>query len=400
MKRWQPLTLFILLAALLAACSQPQSGPGPLPQTPDGLSEEAVVAALRGFIDDVASVEDPELLEAALAAAQAPIDRPGCPAIAAFLDPDDFAAMPQSLTTLSGTVLARGSYQYDPFADECSFAADTDKLVLRYPYLTFDDTGYDTEYDTEYDTGDKRVAEAEVIIDWGSDTLDVLSPQGDLVEVPRNMNATLSVDGQQVADLDASLSWYAAPECGPGILEPTSLMISGQVGSLHLREVGFELTEDSFRLRGELEAEAGLSSAFDFSVQGELKRGPCFSESFQADTGALAFSLESSLGEDDRSLALSVNLRDPVFEDFPDVSYGGFIFGEVRGLTSVTLEDGLLKLDGKKAAWFSGALDDSNQNGVSGENVTVSFAGGGSTTLEAFLTENDFGLIPLPPFGE
>lgn len=378
MTHWRIFIIISVLTVLLAACTSRQ---GPTRT----FTEEEVVEAISGLLDDLNSITDPVATEAVIASGQAPVNRPGCPNVEEVFELITFSSHvePAALTTLSGmgTVLARGSYLYDPAADACTSSADTDSLVLRYPYESLSGA----------------TAEAEVTIDWDvdSDTLDVSDPAGELHEVPTNMNVTMKVDGQSAADVDVSLSWYNAAECGSddGILEPTSVSASGTTGSLSFTNVGYTLNEDSLNVQGRVET-AGISTNLDFNVNGDLSRDPCFISDFKTDTGTLALGVDSSVSQDSRSFQLDVMLRDAVFATF-DLGLGDAMFGMLQGIVSVDLSEGTLQIDSSVAARFAGSLDDSNDNGVSGENVTVDFSAGDTTDLESFLIDNDFGISPL-----
>ena len=248
MTHWRIFILASGLAALLAACTPREVSP------PRTYTEEEVVEALSGLISDINSVTDPVLAEAVIASGQAPVNRPGCPNLENVFELITFSSSvdPEALTTLAnmgsgvGTVLTRGSYLYDPAADACTSAADTDKLVLRYPYQS----------------PSGSVAEAKIVIDWGTSTLDVTDPSGDLHEVPTDMNVMVKLNGQNVADVDVSSSWYNTAGCGSddGILEPTGVSVSGTIGSLSLTDVGYSVDEDGLNVQGMVDAAAGIST--------------------------------------------------------------------------------------------------------------------------------------------
>ena len=107
----------------------------------------------------------------------------------------------------------------------------------------------------------------------------------------------------------------------------------------------------------------------------------------------LSVGVNSSLDKDSNNFQLDVALSNAVFTEF-DVSLGNAMLGTLQGIASVDLNDGSLQIDDSAAASFSGSLDDSNGNGMSGENVMIDFSAGDTTDLESFLTESDFG-IPL-----
>ena len=386
MTHWRIFVLASLLAALLVACTSREVSP---PQT---FTEEEVVEALSGLISDINSVTDPVLAEAVIASGQAPVNRPGCPNLENVFELITFSSSVNSegLTTLAnmgsgmGTVLTRGSYLYDPAADACTSAADTDKLVLRYPY----------------GSSSGAAAEAEVTIDWAVDsaTLEVSDPAGGLHEVPTAMNVTVKLNGQSAINVDVSSSWYNTAECGSddGILEPTRVSVSGTIGSLSLTDVGYSLDKDSLNVQGMVEAAAGISTTFDLSVNGDLSRRGCFIDTFETDTGTLALGVDSSVSQDSRRFRLDVTLSDAVFAEF-DVDLDDTMFGMLQGIASVELSDGTLQIGGSAAARFAGSLNDRNGNGVSGEDVAIDFSAGDANDLESFLIDNDFGISPLPP---
>ena len=385
MRRLTLLTLFLATVALLAACAQPE----PVPTTKT-YTETELADFMTGMSDDWESYTDPDLVTAVVAASQAPLNREGCPAVEAIFTfiPVRPGVAPQGLTTLAGTVLARGTYTYDAATDTCTrtAGADGDTLVLRYPYQN-----------------DKGTAEAELNIDWGDDTLDVAGRDGELVEVPTAMTATLTADDREVATLNAATDWYNTADCGSadGILEPTRVSLSGNLGSLGFDNVGYSLSDTNLTIQGAVTAGSDLSADLTVSLNGTLTRGPCFAEDFETDSGSLSFGAASSV-DGDHSFRLSTGFSDIVLAD--DFLADGFMGGgmddftvDLRGFVSVRLFDGLVQVDGDTAATFDGVLDDENANGTPGENVTIEFSGGGSTTLEAYLRGYGFDLMPALP---
>ncbi|ALJ90170.1 hypothetical protein TO73_0307 [Thermus aquaticus Y51MC23] len=53
---------------------------------------------------------------------------------------------------------------------------------------------------------------------------------------------------------------------------------------------------------------------------------------------------------------------------------------------AITVQNGYLTVDGKTVT-FAGVLDDANGNCVPGENLTLTFAGGQTMSLEAYLIQ-------------
>ena len=378
------LSVCLALATLLLPACGRLGSPTPEPRT---FTEEEVVEALNGLVEDVRSVTDIRLGEALVATAHLPLGSAGCPqlenifTLITFTSTAELGTASAAVTTLSGTVLTRGTYRYDPVTDTCTVISDTDNLVLHYPYETPDGTS----------------AEAELTVDWevSSDTLDVADPNGALAEVPTSMNVKLVANGDSVTNLDIELSWYNTAECGTeeGLLEPTSVSVSGKVGSLSLTNVGYSLSEDALNVQGEMSAEAGLEVSFALRADGEPSRNPCFSSGFEVETATLELEVASSITEESNSFRLEMALSEFVFA-FPEGTDDDMV--GLQGIAAVTV-GGSLTIDGDAAGSFSGVLDDSNDNGVSGENVRITFSAGGTTTLEDFLLENDFG-VTFPPF--
>ncbi len=373
-----------LLAALLAACARPE----PVP-TGKTYTETDLAAVMNGLGDDWGSFDDPAVFGAVAAALQVPLNLEGCPVVEDIfrfitfksgLDPQGLATSADYTPadyTPAGYTLARGTYTYDPATGTCTYAADTDNLVLRYPYQT-----------------ENGSATAELKVDWG-DTLDVADRGGDLYEVPTDMTATFTADGVEVASLNGAFSWYNTPDCGSadGILEPTRVSLSGAVGSVTFSDVGYSLGDTSLQVQGALKAGTELSADLTLNVSGTLTRDACFTDSFEVDSGSLSFGAASTMTDDSHSFRVDTNFSEVVFADF-NLSVNDFMAGSFQGVASARLSDGTVTVDGDDAATFAGVLDDENANGTPGENVTIDFSGGDSTTLEAYLLGYGFDLMP------
>jgi len=377
MKRFSSFLMLICAALMLSACA---SDAGSAPSSTQATDEVGVVAAISSLVRDISSLQDPALAEAAIAASQVPFNAPGCPEVDLIFDLIGFSSTAnlQALSETGGTVLARGTYRYDAESETCTQTSEGDDLDLSYAYLN----------------AAGETAEAELSIDWDVDsaTLDVANPAGDLVEVPTNMSASLTASDTEVASVSAVLSWYNADECGTDevILEPLSARASGQIGTISFSDVGYTIDKNSLNIGASLSAAQGIDAEVELGVKGKTERENCYIDSFETGKGTFSARLDSTVQPDSHSLELDVKLSDAQFTDF-DVDLGDISLGTLQGLSAVTLKNGKLRIDNKKAAHFTGVLDDSNANGVSGENVTINFTAGGSTDLESFLTENDFG---------
>ena len=274
----------------------------------------------------------------------------------------------------SDSDLPRGTYEYDAATGDWVPVASGDTLVLRWSY---EDFGGSTH-------------EAELVVDWdvASDTLVVSDGFGGTAEVPTDMNASLTVDGNEVASLDLSADWYEDAACAGPILEPSSLSLSGYVGDDSARlelDLGFSIGDDTISTQGQVTASAGADSAtfdWDLSVNGAMTRDDnCFLANFDLESGSVAFGISATVAGETDSLEFAVDFSNIVMDEFGAV-------------TSVELSNGVITLNGLAAVTFEGTLDDQNGNGVPGENVTLSFADGTTMTLEAFLLSS--GGLPAP----
>ena len=381
MKRFSIFLTLLCIAALLGACAKEATSPGP--SSTQANTEVDVVEAISSLICDASSLQDPALAEAAIAAAQLPFNAPGCPEVDLVFDLIGFSSKGNlQAQTTGGTVLARGTFEYDTDSGMCIQVSEGDDLTLTFPYQNF--------------AGDLAIGDLHIDWDVDSDTLDVANPAGDLVEVPTDMSASLKVSSIEAANVSVALSWYNIAGCGTddGVLEPLSVRVSGQIGMLNVADIGYAIDKNSLDISGALSALQGFDAEAKLEVKGKTERQDCYIDSFEVDKGSFSALVDSTLQADSHSFSLDVNLGDAKFADF-EIDLDDMSFGTIQGLSAVTLKNGKLRIDNKKAADIAGVLDDSNANGVSGENVTLNFTAGGSTDLESFLTKNDFG-INLP----
>jgi len=124
--------------------------------------------------------------------------------------------------------LPRGIWEWDDDAFEWVDVGNSTDLVLRWSFV---DAASDTRA-------------AAITVDWGV-TTQVRDEFGDLVEVPRAMNVTMTVDTTTVADVDAEFDWYSAATCTEGILEPDRVYVNGSFGvdaTLALNAITLEMT--------------------------------------------------------------------------------------------------------------------------------------------------------------
>lgn len=279
--------------------------------------------------------------------------------------------------------LVHGKWDYDPTANGGSGAwvKDTaysgDDFILNWPF--------------EDDNGGHH--NASLVIDWnygGSPTVIVKDQDGDSVEVPTSAKLTLYIDGDDSSHvagyISGTFAWYTG-SCG-SILEPTSVNIQGRFGVSDYVEFNASLTVTDNRIatQGSIDAHVGSDSghvSWNLSANGQATRGSnCFIDEFNVSGGHVNF--QASTTSDGETESLEFNT------DFT-INYD-----DEGNLESIGLSNGFLKLNGRVAFTFEGVLDDSNENGIPGENVTIHFADG-DTTLERLLQDYGVGSSSLLP---
>ncbi len=275
---------------------------------------------------------------------------------------DAARSLGSGLSTLQDSTLPRGTYTYDANTGSWTMSP-SDTLVLIWPFQ-----------------GPNGNRVAELTIDWdnGSNTV-VVSDGSSTLEVPTSASIVHRIDNNMVLDLALNATWYNAANCGAsgGIFEPTSLDLNGSINeagnSLSL-DIGVVNSGATIATNGDITATVGSDSAsltWDVSVSGQRQRdSDCFTSDFDVSSGSIEFGASSTVGGQSSSLGFEVDFDNIVLTS-----------GE---LESVDLSNGQISVDGQTAASFSGTLDDSNDNGVPGENVTVT-VGGETTNLEAIL---------------
>jgi hypothetical protein len=276
--------------------------------------------------------------------------------------------------------LPRGTFIYNDMTGEWDGApTGTGNLVLQYSYV---------DYATD------TMHQGELVVDWdvASGTTAVNTGYG-TVEVPTDMNLTLRADGTKVADLDIAVTWYEAPACGGPIFEPSSLAVTGTVGD-STSSVAFDMslgltdrpgTSDLVATQGEVTFTAGADTAridWNVSMNGTMSRdSACFLNGLNINNGNVDITTSTTVEGETTSFQIAFD-----FDDVVPTEYG-----EVR---SVAISNGVIKVDGTLAVTFSGTLDDADEDSVPGENLNLVFAGGRTTTLEAFIMEHN--VMPMP----
>ena len=356
-----------LAVALLGACTQADPNGGP----PNGngeptLGQADLEAAVEGFTADVEAVGSEFMVDDAVLAMEVFVAAMGnfTGVVAPPVSP---SSVVRSLEPPETQELPRGVFEYDPLTGEWNPVEPSDSLEYRWSFFDADDAERD----------------AALVVDWG--TTRTVDGSGAPVEVPTDdMSVTLSVDGTAAAAFDVAFTWYAAPACADGILEPTSVAIDGSMGTdatLSLNGVSLSLSATTLDSSGEIVAAAGgdsLGVDWDVTLDVVVDRRPdCSIEDLNVDSGSVSVTLFSDTAGTRSSLGLNVD-------------FGNILFDEESGsLESIDL-DGSLDIDGTPVVSFTGTLDDADGDGTPGENLFLTFADGETTTLAAF-TESLFG---------
>ena len=293
-------------------------------------------------------------------------------ALAAF---PGFTMVPVAVTGADGSLslqvrpsatepLPRGIYAYDTETFEWVAVGASDDLEYRW---TFEDP-------------DGVERDASIVVDWGV-TDEVEDVFGDLVEVPTAMSATLRVDAVEVAGVDAEFAWYTAAACPNGVLQPTRVYVDGSLGTdttLSLNDLTVTLTGDAIATSGEVVAQSpGKRVGFDWdvSVAGTIQRVDCFIDTFEPTSGSIGLTVVSEAS----GVVKSVGFAGSFDEIVLDTDTGVWVSVDI---------DGSITIDGAAAVTFAGTLDDEDGDGIPGENVTLAFSNGESTTLAAFIEDH------------
>lgn len=370
MQRFFIMVAFLLFAVLfLAACGSSNGGDGGGGGDDPGFTEEEFDTATDDFGEDLTEVGTKVGADAGVAAA---MDMPTFTfSRGSIFGGEELTLSLSSMQPFSEHELATGVYEWNEATLEWDEVGASANLELNWQA-------------TDPDTG--ASLDAELVVDWtagGSATQEVLDESGNPVEVPTEANMTLTVDGDTAADVDAEFDWYSDSTCTDGILEPTRVAVDGYLGvdaTVTLTDVGTQVTSDTVSTSGDVTLAADGDEAgfgWDVSATGTIERAAdCFVEDFEVDSGSVEFSAYADPAAEPRSTF--------GFEfGFDDI-----VLGADDDLESVDLSGGKITVDGSTAVTFSGTLDDADDDGIWGDNVTVNFSGGTSKSLEAVIEDS------------
>ncbi len=280
--------------------------------------------------------------------------------------------VPRTLQAFADAELPRGVYTYTQSdgSEGWVFQEASDDLTLNW------------SYDADPMTPDVERGEASATFDWDaqSSTVEVETPAGETLEVPTGMNFAMVAGGESVADVDTSLTYYQAPGCGDeadGVLEPTSLTVNGSGSLLSLENVGYTVTEDDMGDTVSIQGRVALTDeavAFDWdvSVTGALEREDCYTSDFVPESGTVATELSGLPGETSSvAFGFTFDAFDPEADVVAEISGGSLVVND----------------DQSRAVTFDGPLGDQDADGIPGDELTIRFADGSSTTLEQLLVD-------------
>lgn len=340
----------VALVGLLAACSSGSGGSGG-----PTYSEAEFDQAMTETSSDVGTVALGVQQETAV---QALVTMPsGAP-----LTMSGMSSMMLSPQT-SHSTLPRGVYVWD--GSTWTGPTAHDDLVLQWSFTNSGGTS----------------SNAELVVNWDGITPTVTVTEVDSTESEALTGAvvTLTVDNSEVGRFDATASWYA---CGGGLVaEATAAGLDGSVGTsstLAVDNAVYAFSDTRMSTSGAVVATDGGNTArfyWDVYADGTAVRGgDCFLDDFEIDSGHVEFGTETQVDGDSDSMSFAVD-------------YGNIVHAQDGSFTSADLANGAIQVNGATAVTFAGTFDDAGNDGVPGENVTVRFSGGATTTLEAVILD-------------
>ena len=372
---------------MLAACGGNTVDP---PKTGPQYSQEEFRSAAGAFAGDAATLAE--------AAAQnrgalvlgtfpsgAELDAPMLNALLRPHTPFAATSAARALSNSYGTFehtdgdLPRGRFVYNEESNLWESTSAADELILEWVYR--DAKGaHDAELTVDWDASGETM-----VIDNGSGGSGDYGTES--FEVPTGMNVKLRADGTVLADVDAAIGWFSGTYCGGTVIfyDPSSLSASGFIGD-DANRLEFDVSAgakdndeagaDTVSSKGVVTLSAGADEAsvdWDVSAAGTLveldNEEGCLLR-FDTDSGSVSLGSAIKTGGERDSFNLSF--------DFSNIG---------QNLSAVTLQNGAVALGGETALLFSGRLDDANKNGVPGENLTLTFEGEQTITLETFIND-------------
>ena len=275
--------------------------------------------------------------------------------------------------------LPRGKWVYAPNINNWHQTADSDDLILIFPFGNID--------------GSTTIMN--VTFDWDahSSTREVTDGYG-YYEVPKGMRIGVVQDGIKGGHIDIYAEWYKSNCNGNVILEPSKLSISGHFGHDASFDLNFDINitkteEQNGNLQtawngyntqiasdGNVSVKVGNDSGsvyWDNKFYGNVVRNHVCAIDFDQssiNSGNIMFGAKFSIGGSHDTLELS------------------FKFDNARVLAddnyAIDLHDGVVKVNYATIVTFKGTLDNADRDEVPGENLWLTFSDG-STDLESFI---------------
>lgn len=274
-------------------------------------------------------------------------------------------------THQSDVSLPVGYYDYDLESQSWMFIKDSEDLSLEFIIKDTDDS-------------DIKIV---LTFDWnyGAPTTTVLDRTGRSIEVPDIMRISVTKNDTAIGYLDLDAEWCEG--CGEDIFELSKLTVKGQFGyegspdKIDI-DVYYKFTDnggdekDTIKTTGDILYTSGEDRAhltWDILDQGYLYRDEnCFLTVIAIDQGDVNIKLDLALDGKERLIELALS--------------HGQVIADEKGYAIYDIS-GDVKADSQQVLSFMGTFNDSNGNGVPGEELEINFKNGEMTTLEAILNE-------------
>jgi len=376
-------SILIGFTFLLAACSTP-SQTVPVQQV---WSEESFGDYMSDLVEGVAGLID-EKAAGLDAITSLPTNAPGLSeSTVDSLDGFVLSSILEPLTNSNLHTLPRGIHKYDPYTELWTKTQNSDDLILLFPFGNLNAT----------------VSEIRLVIDWNryAETIKVRAPYA-TKEVPLGLKVYWTKDGIKGGHLKVTSSWKKST-CGDYIYEVKSISIKGLLGHADLNEDDFDFSVQTNSKNGALyvdidyvvnEPKEGLYGSnfvpemkgkiwvknkgdkaelsWHITAYAKINRGPkCFKGTIDLKHGDAEFKLDTKIS----------GKKDTVLIDMDFVN-----FVETPHI-SVDIPKGNILVNGNEVVKLHGTLGDANKNYIVGDDLTMEFENGDSSSLEDFFIE-------------
>ncbi len=372
------IVIVAVFTLLLAACSSPQVQP----PAQTLWSEEDLGGFVTEMALDLQSIIGQEIVGFNILGAipaNAPFDVTAFLGLANLENPETILQDLSSFSFLNlatnifsqgeAIELPRGVWQYNPNSGQWQQTSTSDDLSLQFPFGNLDGS----------------VSQVMLTFDWNAKapTIYVATEAGQQ-EVPTDMKLNVMKDNVAAGNIYLSASWYMS-NCNYRTLEPTSVKIQGDFANGADETLSFNLdlsAKDLGPNKGAIEFDSSIkySVAGDYVKLGlgaeivvsETKNNDCFLTDLKLVSGSAKADVAVSLQGEKDTLAIAFGFSEPVLD-------------LTTGYYSLTVQNGKIWANADEVVSFYGILNDSNANGIPGENLKVIMSDGSSTTLEIIL---------------